>query len=158
MFCFRYYKTDLSRELRDFWRQYNADIFHLMIPLHRSLLVFIGGGLGANARYWLALSIQNWFKSASFPFGTFVINVTGSLVIGIMTGLLAKSLDPENARLLLVVGFLGGYTTFSTFSLDSFNLLSTKSYGIFAAYVLGSVIFALAGTWLGMTLVKAIKP
>lgn len=127
-----------------------------MINLQRSVLVFLGGGLGANLRYWLGLWIQTLFKTGSFPLGTFLINITGSLVIGILTGLFAKSIDPENARLFFVVGLLGGYTTFSSFSLDAINLISQKNTLQFLLYVAGSVMFALVGTWLGLSLSKAI--
>lgn len=126
-----------------------------MLSLQRSLLIFIGGGLGANLRYWLGAGIQNWLKLGSFPVGTFFINITGSLLIGILSGFLMKSVHPENAKLFLVVGFLGGYTTFSSFSLDSINLLNQKHYGSFAVYVLGSVIFSLAGTCFGLYLSKS---
>lgn len=127
-----------------------------MTSLYRSLLIFLGAGLGANCRYWISILLQNVSKTASFPIGTMVVNITGSFLIGVLTALLAKSLAPDNARALLIVGFLGGYTTFSSFSLEALNLLGEKNWGSFGLYVVGSVVFGLFGAWLGIVTVKAI--
>lgn len=127
-----------------------------LISFYRSLLVFLGAGLGANARYWLSFFFQEASKTASFPVGTLIINVTGSFLIGVATAVLAKSLSPDNAKALIIVGILGGYTTFSSYSLESLNLLSEKNYVSFLLYSVGSVVLGLLAAWLGLTLTKGI--
>ena len=81
----------------------------------------IGGMLGVNARYWLGASISRW-ASPQYPWATFTINITGSFAIGFLTVLLVRWLPHPNARLLVLTGFLGGYTTFSTFALEAATL------------------------------------
>jgi CrcB protein len=114
-----------------------------------SLLVGSGGFVGANVRYWLGTWIQNR-AGLAFPTGTLVINVTGSLLIGIFMGFFLREGWSDNWRLLLVVGVLGGYTTFSSFSYDTLVLVNEGNYPAAFGYVLGSVVLALAGTWVGL--------
>lgn len=120
-----------------------------------SLLVGFGGFLGANARYWLSALIASR-ASASFPWSTLIVNVSGSLLIGIFMGLFLRQGWAEGGRLFFVVGILGGYTTFSSFSLDALNLLNERSYTYLAAYVLGSVLLSLLATWCGVVVARAI--
>ncbi|HTS59703.1 MAG TPA: fluoride efflux transporter CrcB [Terriglobales bacterium] len=89
----------------------------------RYLIVFVGGGLGAVARYVAGAAIMAWYGGL-FPLGTLVINVTGSFLIGLLMTLLTETwhLDPH-WRLALVVGFLGGYTTFSSFEYESYRAI-----------------------------------
>src|SRR5690349_6619722 len=90
------------------------------ISLDRYLMVLVGGGVGALARYILGLAIAERI-GGRFPLGTLVINVTGSFLIGLLMTLFTERLQPHpNWRLLLVVGVLGGYTTFSTFEYETF--------------------------------------
>jgi CrcB protein len=104
------------------------------------LLVALGGGIGSAARYL----VGGWFASRfgpAFPYGTFVINVTGSFIIGFFLAFAQErvSLSPY-WRLFFAVGFVGGYTTFSTFEYESIRLLQEKEMLLGAVYVLGSVL------------------
>lgn len=116
-------------------------------------LVFLGGGAGSLLRYLAGLGLARW--SGHFPAGTFAINVLGSLLLGLLFGF-AYAHEFRHEReltLLLGTGFLGGFTTFSTFELEGFTLLSGGHLGTGLAYLLGSVAAGLAaaalGAWLG---------
>ena len=119
--------------------------------LKNILLVGLGGAAGSMLRY--AFSV--WFKHASFPLATFLVNVIGSFIIGLV---FAYSLRSEsfatNWRLFLAAGICGGFTTFSAFSLESLQLLQQQRVGIFFLYVIGSVLLGLAATWFGYSLLK----
>ena len=117
--------------------------------------VGIGGGIGALIRYYVAGWIQPaWWPG--FPFGIFVVNITGGLVMGLITALAALKLQmaPE-MRAFLTTGILGGYTTFSTFSLDSALLMERGAYAQAAAYVVGSVVLSILAIFLGFWIVRA---
>uniref|UniRef100_A0A7C3AL50 Fluoride-specific ion channel FluC n=2 Tax=Thermorudis TaxID=1649508 RepID=A0A7C3AL50_9BACT len=117
------------------------------------LLVAIGGAAGSVARYLASTSVQR-NVGISFPLGTFIINVTGSFLIGVILGLFeAGNLSPA-ARLLIAVGFLGGFTTFSSFSYESLLLLESKAVLPFLLNTVGSVVAGLAAAWLGVVLVR----
>lgn len=109
------------------------------------LLVFVGAGCGGVCRYLLDRVIPQ----EAFPWGTLAVNVTGCFAIGLLYPLLA---DREPWRLLLAVGLLGGYTTFSAFSRETVSLLQAGRPGAAAGYVLLSVVISLAATWAGMRL------
>jgi CrcB protein len=126
-----------------------------MKGLAESCWVFLGAGLGANVRYWLSAMIQAR-NTTPFPWGTFTINVTGCFGIGLITGVLLAMDLGAPWRLLIVVGFLGGYTTFSSFSNETFGLIQRGNMVYAAAYVLGSVFVGLLGTWLGDILIKLV--
>ena len=114
----------------------------------RYLLVSIGGILGANARLIMSAWIASrWEKG--FPLGTFLINVGGSLAIGLYTATAVKHNWHENGRLLVCVGFLGAFTTFSTFSLESLKLLQAGEIGTAVKYLVSSVCFGLVAATLG---------
>ncbi len=118
----------------------------------RYLLVMLGGGLGSLARYAAGLAIMTRF-GARFPLGTMVINVTGSFVIGFLMVLLTERFEPHPYwRLLLVVGFLGGYTTFSSFEYETYALMRGGGAWLAMANVAGSVVFGFAAVWLGTAL------
>lgn len=119
-------------------------------------MVALGGALGSLVRYFVAGAVQPaWWPG--FPFGIFVVNITGGLVMGLITGLAALKLNlaPE-MRAFLTTGILGGYTTFSTFSLDSAMLMERGAYAQAGAYIVGSVVLSIlalfAGLWLMRTL------
>ena len=123
-----------------------------------ALLVFVGGGLGAVARYFVSLAATRAF-GASFPWGTFGINVSGSLLMGLIAGFIFGRGSPaawDNARLFLTSGILGGYTTFSAFSLDTILLWERGEVGALGFYVIGSVAFSIAALFLGYSLAKGI--
>jgi fluoride exporter len=115
------------------------------------LWVALGGAAGAASRF----AVAQWTGArwgSTFPWGTLVVNLTGSLAIGVvMTLLLARGADPAY-RLLLVTGFLGGYTTFSAFSFETLALLEARRWDAAALYVGGSVALGLLATALGLGL------
>jgi fluoride exporter len=118
------------------------------------LLVFIGGGLGSTLRY-LVNVISPRYLGADFPYHTFIINITGSTVMGLIAGYLAFKGDAAASwRLFLMTGILGGYTTFSAYSLDSIVLYERGEIGLALFYVVGSVVFSIAGLFAGLTLVR----
>ena len=123
--------------------------------LVKTVLVFLGAGFGANLRFWLGAAIQERV-GPSFPWGTFTINVTGSLVIGLVMGLLLNTTAAPWWRLLIVVGFLGGYTTFSSFSYETIGLLQVKAYLPALGYIVGSCFVSFVGTWIGLSCARAI--
>ncbi len=118
------------------------------------ILVFFGGGLGASLRHAINVGCAR-ACGTNFPYGTFVINITGSLVMGLIAGYLAfKGEASQPWRLFLMTGILGGYTTFSAFSLDSVLLYERGELGLAAFYVLGSVVLSIAGLIAGLSLVR----
>lgn len=118
------------------------------------ILVFIGGGLGASLRHAVNVGCARAW-GLNFPYGTFVINVTGSLVMGLIAGYLAfKGEASQPWRLFIMTGILGGYTTFSAFSLDAITLYERGEIGMAVLYVVGSVVLALTGLVSGLALVR----
>ncbi|MGC6421438.1 MAG: fluoride efflux transporter CrcB [Flavobacteriaceae bacterium] len=106
--------------------------------LKQLLLVFIGGGIGACLRFLLTLGITN--PSVTFPWATFITNLLGCLLIGILSGCLIRiQLFKSDLSLVLLTGFCGGFTTFSTFSNESVMLWKENQMGTFILYNLGSV-------------------
>jgi CrcB protein len=117
--------------------------------------VGVGGGLGALARYYIAGAIQS--AATVFPWGIFVVNISGGLLMGLIVEASALKLNlPPNLRAFLTVGILGGYTTFSTFSLDSALLLQKGAYAQAALYVIGSVVLSVLALFAGLWIVRAI--
>ena len=125
--------------------------------MFKALLVFLGAGCGGVLRYWLASALQAWY-GPDFPLGTLVINVTGCLVIGFL-GFLWDGPSPvrEEWRLLVMVGVLGGYTTFSAFGRETLLLVNAGQVGRAGVYVLASVVVSLAAVWLGSVAAKAVS-
>ena len=118
------------------------------------IAVGIGGGLGALLRYFLAGALQPaWWPG--FPFGIFIVKITGGLAMGIITELAALKLQmtPE-MRAFLTTGILGGYTTFSTFSLDSALLMERGAYVQALTYIVGSVVLSILALFAGLWLVR----
>ena len=121
------------------------------------LLVFVGGGLGASLRHTINIACAKCIGTA-FPWGTFIINITGSIVMGLIAGYLAfKGEASQPWRLFLMTGVLGGYTTFSAFSLDTALLYERGALALAAAYVAGSVILSIAGLFAGLALMRSLS-
>ena len=118
------------------------------------LAVGVGGGIGALARYYLAAAIQP--AGSVFNWGIFAVNITGGLLMGMIVeaSALKLNLSPE-LRAFLTVGILGGYTTFSSFSLDSALLLQKGEYVLAGAYVTGSVVLSILALFAGLWLVRS---
>ena len=114
------------------------------------LLIGIGGFLGANARYLVAGWITERLGGA-FPYGTFIINVSGSFILGFFLEIISDHLFAHPYwRLFFAIGFLGAYTTFSTFSFESLALLQEGSYFLASANIVGSVMLGLIAVLAGM--------
>lgn len=119
------------------------------------LVVFVGGGLGSMLRHGVNLAAAR-IGGLNFPFGTLTANITGCFVMGLLAGYFAFRGDlSQTWRLFLMTGVLGGYTTFSAFSLDALLLYERGQTGLAALYVVSSVVLALVGVVLGMALTRA---
>src|SRR5215207_8594883 len=117
------------------------------------LLVALGGGLGAVARWKLGGLILHHTSGWKFPIGTFTVNVVGCLVAGVLAGLVARSESfGTDARLFLFTGLLGGFTTFSAFGLETVLLLRRGDMAMAAAYVMLSVLCGVLALWLAYSM------
>jgi CrcB protein len=118
--------------------------------------VGVGGALGSMARYLIA----GWVQSSAwtgFPYGIFIVNVTGGFIMGVFTEAMALrfNVSPE-ARAFLTTGVLGGYTTFSTFSLEAAMLIERHAYGQAAVYIAGSALLSVIALFAGLWLVRMV--
>ena len=116
------------------------------------LLVFIGGGLGSICRYGIAHALS--FYKSEFPWGTFVANVLSCILLGALVGLMLKSELSSNFKFLFVVGFCGGFSTFSTFSNETFQLFSSGQHLTALANIFISLIVCLFCIYLGMRITQ----
>ena len=122
------------------------------------LIVFLGAGIGGAMRHGVNLGAARLFGSG-LPLGTFVVNVVGSLAMGLLAGyFLVRTGGPQNLRLFLTTGILGGFTTFSAFSLDTALLMERHAYWSAATYVLGSVLLSLAALFAGLSIFRLGAP
>lgn len=122
------------------------------------VLVFLGAGLGGALRHGVNLSAARLF-GPGFPYGTLAVNILGSFAMGLLAGyFVARPGVPQHLRLLLTTGVLGGFTTFSAFSLDTALLIERHAYLLAAAYVLGSVIAGLSALFIGVAVARAAAP
>ena len=119
--------------------------------------VALGGALGSMARFWLAAAVAS-LTGPQFPWGTLLINVLGSFIIGLfgaLTGSRGAVSVPPDIRIFVMVGICGGFTTFSSFSLQTLELLQSGELVRGGAYILGSVVLCLLGVWIGALLGNA---
>ena len=110
------------------------------------LLVALGGAVGSVLRYLISS------LNTSFPWGTFAVNILGSLLIGLLVGFVSKGVLSPEMKLLLITGFCGGFTTFSTFANESFGMMKAGDALQMALYVAASVIVGIMAVWSGMVL------
>ena len=120
------------------------------------LAVFVGGGFGAALRHGVNRASLAWFGPA-FPYGTLFVNVTGGLLMGVFAELLlVKGGGSQEFRLFLTTGLLGGFTTFSAFSLDAALMWQRGDYATLASYVLASVFLSIAALFAGMAAARLL--
>lgn len=122
------------------------------------LFVGIGGAFGSIIRFVLSRLVIRYVAIEWTFAGTLAVNITGCFLIGLLTGWML-AYQPENQlfRLLLIVGFCGGYTTFSTFAFENLRLIQTNQWSLFAFYTLTSIILGLVAIWGGMKLVRVLN-
>jgi fluoride exporter len=119
------------------------------------LFVFVGGGFGSVLRYLLSKCLNT--SDTGFPYGTFAVNILGSLFIGIILGIAAKNQTlSQNSILLLATGFCGGFTTFSTFAYENHSFLKTGDFTSFAIYTIASFGVGFLAVFAGLYLAKVI--
>ncbi len=116
--------------------------------------IFLGGGIGSVFRYQISILGEKsmyYFFDKSYPLGTFIVNILGSFAIGLLYGYFYENISVnETLRLFLLVGFLGGFTTFSSFSLDTFKLIQSGEITIAFLYIVASIVLALGFTYFGI--------
>ena len=119
-------------------------------------MVFLGAGIGGAMRHGVNLASAKLF-GLNFPFGTLIVNILGSLLMGMLAGyFLVRPGISQDLRLFLTTGILGGFTTFSAFSLDAALLIERNAYGLAAAYVAGSVVASIAALFVGFALFRSV--
>jgi CrcB protein len=125
--------------------------------LQKYLLIAAGGALGSIARYWVGSTIAGRMGTR-FPYGTFVINLTACIVIGFSLTYLGKRAGLSPAwRYFIPVGFIGAYSTFSTYEWETLSTLRAGAFALAGVYAVGSLILGLAATWFGVLLAEAIS-
>lgn len=134
-------------------KAYNRLMLHVLT--HPIILLSLGGAAGVNARYWLGVWIANKQWTAHFPLATLVVNASGSFVIGLIAILLRERFT--NWYLLLGVGFCGGYTTFSAFSLETLHLVRQGQWVLALSYVLASVFAGFIAVALAVALAGGVS-
>jgi CrcB protein len=123
-------------------------------------LVFLGAGIGGALRHGVNIGCARMFGTA-FPWGTLAVNIVGSLIMGVFAGWLAFKAGEgwsQPLRLFLTTGVLGGFTTFSAFSLDAVLIWERGQIGLAAAYVAASVVLSIAGLLAGLALIRTFTP
>ena len=124
--------------------------------LQKYLLIGIGGALGTIARYWVGSTIGSRM-GIKFPYGTLVVNITACLVLGFTLTYMGKRADLNPAwRFLLPVGFIGAYSTFSTYEWETLSTIRSGAFALAALYAVGSLVVGLAAVWCGAALAEAL--
>lgn len=118
------------------------------------IAIAVGGSLGAVSRYWVTTRTYQWL-GMDYPYGTLTVNVLGSLLLGFLSVLLVERFQISEAlRFGLLAGFLGSFTTFSAFAMDSINLMNSGALLKSLGYMLLSVVFCVVGVWAGLITAK----
>ncbi|MDH6253334.1 CrcB protein [Chryseobacterium sp. H1D6B] len=120
----------------------------LFFMMKNLIFIFIGGGAGSIARYLVSNFTQKLWNISSFPMGTFLVNILGCLLIGFLTSYFMKV--DNYLKYLLITGFCGGFTTFSTFSVENYSLWQQQQYGTLFLYMILSIVLGLTAVVLGM--------
>lgn len=124
--------------------------------LKMMLWVAAGGAIGASARYTVG-TLATHLTHGHFPWGTFTVNTVGSFILGVLAGVMAYAWTPSNEiRSLIVVGGLGAFTTFSSFSLDAVLLMERGRIGLSAVYMLSTFVLAVGGLFVGLRLMRLV--
>jgi CrcB protein len=124
--------------------------------MQKYLLIALGGALGSVARYWVGSTIATR-TGIKFPYGTLVVNLSACFVIGLVLTYLGRRADLNPAwRFLVPVGFIGAYSTFSTYEWETLSTLRSGAFAIAALYAVGSLVLGLAATWLGAITGEAV--
>jgi CrcB protein len=126
-----------------------------MDKLIQITVLSLGGIFGVNARYWFGLWVNRW-ATQQFPWATFLINVTGSFAIGFLTTLLVHWLPHPNFRLLVITGFLGGYTTYSSFAFESLTLWERGEKGLSLGYMASTLLLGFLAVSMGVALGRGL--
>ncbi|HEY6487496.1 MAG: fluoride efflux transporter CrcB [Terracidiphilus sp.] len=125
--------------------------------MQKYLLIALGGGLGSMARYWVGSTVAGRMGTR-FPYGTFVINLTACLILGFSLTFLTERVELSPAlRYLVPIGFIGAYSTFSTYEWETFAQMRSGAFALAALYALGSLALGLAATWLGVVLAETVR-
>lgn len=125
--------------------------------MQKYLFIAAGGALGAITRYWVGSTISGRLGTR-FPYGTFIINITACVIIGFSLTYLDKRAGLNPAwRFLIPVGFIGAYSTFSTYEWETLSTLRAGAFAMAALYAVGSLLVGLAATWLGIVLAETIS-
>lgn len=124
-------------------------------PCMNFLLVMIGGAIGSAGRYAIGKTTFHAL-GPDYPWGTLAVNLIGGFLMGVLAGTLARTGGTEQTRLLIGVGILGGFTTFSSFSLDAVTMIERGQWGVAIAYALVSVIGSVVALFGGLFLVRAV--
>jgi CrcB protein len=124
--------------------------------LQKYFLIALGGALGSMARYWVGSTVGNRMGT-KFPYGTFVINITACAIIGFSLTLLAKRADLNPAwRFLIPVGFIGAYSTFSTYEWETLSTIRAGAFFLAALYAVSSLVLGLVAVWCGSVVAEII--
>lgn len=124
--------------------------------MQKYLLIAAGGALGAIARYWVGSTIGGRMGSR-FPYGTLVVNITACLIIGFSLTYLGKRVEINPAwRYFIPIGFIGAYSTFSTYEWETLSTLRSGAFALSALYAVGSLVLGLAATWFGAIVAETI--
>ncbi|HEY2859167.1 MAG TPA: fluoride efflux transporter CrcB [Terracidiphilus sp.] len=125
--------------------------------MQKYLLIALGGALGAVARYWIGSTVGSRL-GIRFPYGTLVVNLTACLLLGFTLTWLGERMEISNAwRYLIPVGFIGAYSTFSTYEWETLETLRSGAWLLAGGYAVGSLILGLAGTWCGAALAEMFQ-